>query len=253
MVEVLDHEVGFGEDQTAGDRRHHVHLADVPPVHQTAGDVTVLIPPEPGVVDVGVPVAEGEQSARAVLRSDAERVGVLDRARGFLQQLRNERVRSDRCRQELREPSREVGVAHDPIADLVRRHGWPAVGLHVSGLHLGGAGLEVRHGLLGESSCPMRSRQARQRRHQCVVVTTRIVDLVIAALRVVRLDSVGTERDPLRDEHTRAGRRGGTRRTGSAAPPPGSRGSARAARSGPPTPSAAYPGHGGRRRGPART
>ena len=58
---------------------------------------------------------------RAVLRSGAERVGVLDRARGFPQQLRDERVGSDRCRQELREPSREVGVAGDPIADLVRR------------------------------------------------------------------------------------------------------------------------------------
>ena len=36
-------------------------------------------------------------------------------------------------------------------------------------------------------------------------MATRIVDLVVAGLRVVRLDAVRTERDPLRDEQAGAG------------------------------------------------
>ena len=63
----------------------------------------------------------------------------------------------------------------------------------------------MRHDLLGEASRPMRSRQARQRRDQRVVVATRILELVVAGLRVVRLDAVGTERDPLGDEQAGAG------------------------------------------------
>ena len=97
-------------------------------------------------------------------------------------------------------PAREICVSGDPIADLVGRVRRP-----MAGRHLGAAGLEMRHHLIWKSFRPMCSCQARERRNQRVVMGEGILDLVVPAFQVVRLDAVRTERDSFRDENTGAG------------------------------------------------
>ena len=51
-------QVGFGAGHGSPDGHSHIHLTDASPVQQSAAQTIVGVSPKPGVVDVGVPMAQ---------------------------------------------------------------------------------------------------------------------------------------------------------------------------------------------------
>src|ERR1700677_4143396 len=56
----------FGTADRAADRLSHADLPRVCPVHKTALQGACRVPPEPAVVDIGIPVSKGDKFRIAV-------------------------------------------------------------------------------------------------------------------------------------------------------------------------------------------
>src|SRR6266702_2292086 len=108
LLEVLVTDLQARRAQRSPQGVGDIHLADPPPVQQSALERAGAVTPEPGIVDVGVVMTQRDEIA-IPLKESFYRPFVAQEADGLALQPGNELRRRDVCRQELRTPCSEIG------------------------------------------------------------------------------------------------------------------------------------------------
>ena len=120
IVKMVVPHVGFGARHRSPQRHGHIHLTDAAPIQESAVHVIAGVPPEPGVVDVRVPVAQ-----RDVVGLGSQMVPdrglVLQESRRVVAQSRQELGRAHVGGKQSRMRGGEFGEASQPAVQPIRR------------------------------------------------------------------------------------------------------------------------------------
>ena len=200
LAQMAVQHVRLGAAQRAPDGLADMHLANAAPVNQSALQGPGRVAPEPGIVDVGVPVAQrdhlrpGKQEARygVLLRDQPRRIGAKAFEKARVGQMRRHQMRI--LGDELRKAPRPIGKL--PLVIVI-----PPGNDHLFDIK--------REVTIHRGAKPprfVRARKQRQRGHQHTVMRNRLWQQLIHAFGMMRLYRALTEGNPLGDEN--AGTRG---------------------------------------------